>query len=83
MYTLNWIMCGFFLVGLVMHLFFFARIATDSRIRETRHRLVALTQSLCYITSTGLLFLSVWVPLRHHSGDIDERSVEPHPHEAN
>ncbi len=73
MYTFNWIMCGVSLVGLAMHLFFFARIVTDSRIREMRHRLIALMQHLCYLVSTGLLFLAVCIPLRHHSGDIDEK----------
>jgi len=77
MYTFNWIMCGFSLVGLAVHLFFFARIVTDSRIRETRHRLMALVESLSYIAGMGLLFLTVWMPLRHHSGDMDTRFLFP------
>ena len=77
MYTFNWIMCGFSLVALAMHLFFFARIVTDSRIRETRHRLMALVESLSYIAGMGLLFLTVWIPLRHHSGDMDTRFLFP------
>ena len=52
-------MCGFSLVALAMHLFFFARIVTDSRIRETRHRLMAFVESLSYIAGMGLLFLTV------------------------
>ena len=77
MYTFNWIMCGFSLVALAVHLFFFARIATDSRFHEMRHRLLALVESLYYIAGMGLLFLAVWIPLRHHSGDMDNRFLFP------
>jgi uncharacterized membrane protein len=77
MYTFNWIMCGFSLVALAMHLFFFARIVTDSRFRETRHRMLALMESMVYIAGMGLLFLAVWIPLRHHSGDMDARFLFP------
>ena len=48
-----------------------------SHIRDKRTHLLALMESLSYIVSMGLLFLAVWVPLRHHSGDMDNRFLLP------
>ena len=80
MYVFSWIMCGVSLAGLAMHLLFFARIVKgsySSQIRDTRTRLIPFMESLSYIIGIGLLFLTVWVPLRHHSEDMDNRFLLP------